>query len=387
VALLLVNQFVIYGVAWALAALLIRDERPSIALWSAYCLLQAGGLYWMVTVGPARGGIAPAAAMLTVFAYACADLGIDRFINRRVRFFSLWCLLLALGEGFQIANALADLPPAVGAVGYNLSVAALLLGPLIALRPALWREFGAWGWVPLVPGGLVCALALLRCGMIVADPSIINQPRAPLVDNRPLLLATLFAAGAFNVSFLGLVIGRLVARLRSLLHTDALTGLANRSGLEKQLGVAWATSRRHGGGLSVAFIDIDRFKGINDLGGHEAGDRIIKGVADLLMHNARINDHVGRWGGDEFVVVMPHTGADEAAQAMQRLRERVRAARFAVPAGCEDLSLSIGIATQRDEDRSVQDLVTRADAAMYGIKRGLTPGLPASPVRGEAEPA
>jgi diguanylate cyclase (GGDEF)-like protein len=191
------------------------------------------------------------------------------------------------------------------------------------------------------------------------------------MQQQGVVLIALIAAGAFNIAFLGLVVGRLVRRLRRRVDTDAFTALPNRSGLEKSLANAWAASRRHGVHLSVAFIDIDRFKQINDTGGHEAGDRVLKAVAQVLLENARGTDHVGRWGGDEFIVVMPHSNLADAALAMARIRERVRQANIPVPPGCGALSLSIGVATRRSTDQNIHDLVARADISMYETKRGL----------------
>jgi diguanylate cyclase (GGDEF)-like protein len=104
---------------------------------------------------------------------------------------------------------------------------------------------------------------------------------------------------------------------------------------------------------------------------------VIQGVAQALQHNARATDWVGRWGGDEFMVVMPNTDAHAAQQAMQRLRDLAQQTGLALPAGCGPLGLSIGIATLEPSDLQVNDLVMRADARMYQAKRGQSePVLP-----------
>lgn len=370
-ALLLVSQFFVYGLAWVVGGLIVREERRAIALWSVYCMLQGAGLYLVISEPPGGNPVPLSATMLMLMSYACAVVGVDVFIHEgRPKFLRLWLGLLGLGEAMQLAVAWFDLPRHLQAVGYNLCVALLLAGPVMVLQRAMRREFGLWGLLPAVPGALVCALALVRCGIILHNPTLALQSSLRFSENPNMLLTTLFAAGAFNVSFISLVVGRMVKRMHGLLDRDALTGLANRGGLEKKLAAAWDNGTRHGVGLSVAFIDIDNFKQINDAGGHEAGDLVIKGVAAALEHSARSSDHVGRWGGDEFMLVMPHTDADAAQQAVQRLREQVRKAHIAMPQGCPPLGLSIGVATRAREDTSVQALVTRADAAMYGGKRG-----------------
>jgi diguanylate cyclase (GGDEF)-like protein len=365
VAVLLIGQFLVYGLAWAVGALMWRDERQPIAWWGAYCVLQAAGLALL----RAQGVLTPLSAMLMLLAYTAADVGIDRFVHGHVRWRAAWLGVWGLAAAVQALGWLAGWPLAFHAVAYNLGVAALLLAPILGMQRLLRREFGVWGLLPLLPGALVCGLALVRSAMIVAHPALLAQAPAPLADNPGLLLATLFAAGAFNISFLAMVVARLVMRLHSRLDLDALTGLFNRGGLEKQLAAAFATCRRHELALSVAFIDIDGFKQVNDVGGHLAGDRVICAVADAMRLDARPADVTGRWGGDEFMVIMPHTATAAAVQAMLRLSERVSKAQIEVPAGCPALTLSIGIASLQADDQAAQDLVRRADHDMY-LRKG-----------------
>lgn len=367
---LLVIQFLIYGLAWALSALMLPDERKSVGLWCAYCVLQAAGLTLVGQQPPGVPGITTPAALCLLLAYACADTGVDAFAHGRPRFMALWLTLLAATAGFQAASSWGGLPLNLRAAGYNFSVSAMLLAPMIVLRRPLRREFGLWGWMPFAPGLLMCSFATIRGVTVLMDPATVLSAPVNQTQHQGVMLTALIAAGAFNIAFLGLVVGRLVRRLHRRVDTDAFTAMPNRSGLEKSLANAWAASRRHGVHLSVAFIDIDRFKQINDTGGHEAGDKVLKAVAKVLLENARGTDHVGRWGGDEFIVVMPHSNMADAALAMARIRERVRQANIPVPPGCAALSLSIGIATRRSTDLNIHDLVARADTSMYDTKRG-----------------
>jgi diguanylate cyclase (GGDEF)-like protein len=366
----LIAQFLIYALAWAIAGKLLREDRRAVLWWSAYCVLQAGALRLLMLQPPTWPTAAPPSATLALLAYATADLGIDQFVHGRVRHGRWWTGLLVPGLLSQALVWLGVLPAHLGAATYDFVIAGLLMVPAVALHRPLHREFGGWGLAPLVPGGLVCLLAAVRGSELLLRPeSLVAGPQSGLAHNPVLLLVTLAAAGAFNISFLGLVLGRLVLRLHRRLGQDALTGLANRAGLERQLEVAWAASRRHGPPLSIAFIDIDTFKLINDTGGHDEGDRVIREVADALVAGARASDQLGRWGGDEFMVVMPHTDEAAAMQAAARLRERVQAAQIPVPTGCPPLSLSIGIATRQAGDAQLQTLVVRADQEMYRIKR------------------
>lgn len=374
-AQLLMGQLLIYGLAWAVGWVIIREERGPIALWSFRSLLQALALTMMADPVPGGPPVPVPAGMVLLLSYTCAAVGIDMFAHQgRARYLNLWLVLLVSGVAVQAGSLVWPMPVHLRVAAYNLSVAATLVAPMLVLRKPLDEEFGLWGLVPMVPGTLLCALSVARAAAVLARPE--TALVAPLLtpSNPMLLLATLLAAGAFNVAFLALVVGRLIKRMNGLIDTDALTHLVNRGGLERRLAAAWAASVRHGTPLSVAFIDLDDFKLVNDLGSHEFGDQVLQGVAKALQRGARETDHVGRWGGDEFMVVMPHTDAEAARQAMQRLRERVRDAGIVLPPGCQPLSLSIGLATRGAEDRSTLSLVMRADAAMYGGKRGRSLG-------------
>ena len=149
--------------------------------------------------------------------------------------------------------------------------------------------------------------------------------------------------------------------------TDPLTGLANRRyGLEMlRRAVAEPVSE-----VSSAIIvcDIDRFKGINDLNGHDVGDRVLLTVAAILKKSTRDLDTVIRWGGDEFLIVVPRIGAPALAELAERLRARVAAATLHDDGQCAiALSLSIGVAALVDDEK-IDDWIKRADQALYLAK-------------------
>jgi diguanylate cyclase (GGDEF)-like protein/PAS domain S-box-containing protein len=159
-------------------------------------------------------------------------------------------------------------------------------------------------------------------------------------------------------------------RIRHMAQHDALTGLPNRALLHDRLEQALTQARRHDHRVAVMFLDLDRFKAINDSLGHEVGDDLLREVAHRLRGVVRAADTVGRLGGDEFVVVL-HEVADTAAAA--HVAEKILAA-FAVPVrvGPHELraSTSVGIALYPEDGDAAHDLVKRADAAMYRAKHG-----------------
>jgi diguanylate cyclase (GGDEF)-like protein len=144
---------------------------------------------------------------------------------------------------------------------------------------------------------------------------------------------------------------------------DSLTGLANRRALEEILAAEISRAQRFAHQLAVVVLDLDRFKEINDSFGHAAGDVMLRAVSQLLSSLARQGDTVARWGGEEFVVVLPETDLAGAARFAERLRRTIEA--HAV--GDMQTSASCGVATMLPED-NVDDLLGAADRALYQAK-------------------
>jgi diguanylate cyclase (GGDEF)-like protein len=162
------------------------------------------------------------------------------------------------------------------------------------------------------------------------------------------------------------------ARDRDLLERrtviDPLTGVLNRRGIAGVLRHEVAHARRTATPLSVLMVDVDRFKALNDTYGHRAGDTVLRHVARSLTDAVRLVDHVGRYGGDEFLVVLPEADPGAAATLAARLRS-LRLPPLAVSAGqAVDVTVSIGVATLR-RGESGDAVVQRADEEMYRVKR------------------
>lgn len=156
--------------------------------------------------------------------------------------------------------------------------------------------------------------------------------------------------------------------------TDSLTGLYNRRHMQAVLLDERRRAQRYSHPLSVIMLDVDGFKGYNDTYGHVQGDVLLKMLADLLRENVRSVDSVGRFGGEEFIVLMPETPATEAHFTAERLRSAVESTIF--PGFAEDPELlvfktiSLGVATYPEDTDDTQELVTLADNALYRAKRG-----------------
>ncbi|MDQ3918125.1 MAG: GGDEF domain-containing protein [Acidobacteriota bacterium] len=153
---------------------------------------------------------------------------------------------------------------------------------------------------------------------------------------------------------------------RELARTDYLTGALNGRSFGELAAAEIERARRHSHPFTVAFLDVDDFKQVNDRHGHSAGDRLLKTVADTIRRSLRAVDSVARLGGDEFAVLMPETGAAAAQVVIRRVRRRlVEAARKeGLP-----VTFSIGVVTWDAPPASVDEMLRAADALMYTAKR------------------
>jgi len=151
-------------------------------------------------------------------------------------------------------------------------------------------------------------------------------------------------------------------RLQQQALSDALTELPNRRFAMERLEQEWALTRRGERALSCMMLDIDHFKKINDTFGHQLGDEALKQVADALRKTARAQDVVCRYGGEEFLVICPDTGATAAYQAAERMRVSVESLRMLAPDGrCVPLTISIGVAEKEGAMAEMEKLINRAD--------------------------
>lgn len=158
-------------------------------------------------------------------------------------------------------------------------------------------------------------------------------------------------------------------QLRRLLGIDSLTGIPNRYRVMRFLENEIARCRRYDGStFSVLFLDIDYYRKVNESLGHQGGDAILRELAQRLQGALRRYDAIGRYGGEEFLIVLPNTPADKAALAAERLRSKIIAAKPFTWDGKEvAVTVSIGIAEFRRED-TAPDLIEAADVAMYRAK-------------------
>ncbi|MBX3172350.1 MAG: GGDEF domain-containing protein [Candidatus Eremiobacteraeota bacterium] len=149
---------------------------------------------------------------------------------------------------------------------------------------------------------------------------------------------------------------------------DSLTGLFNRRALSEILAQEAERSRRYQRPLSILLLDIDFFKRVNDRQGHDVGDEVLRHVAITCQKGLRLSDQLGRWGGEEFVVVLPETAPDEALALAERLRETVAKSECSTRGRQVRVTISVGV-TSLETGESWESAYPRLDAALYDAKR------------------
>lgn len=228
------------------------------------------------------------------------------------------------------------------------------------------------------PAARAVAAALVAVGLAAAVIGAYVRSRIePLVA-----VAERLAAGETGLSVqvrndalgrrLGAVIATLGARMaeaQSDATTDRLTGVPNRPAVLGALFTEVERSVRYRRPLSVAFADIDHFKAINDTYGHEAGDVVLRGVSTVIRQSLRASDRVGRYGGEEFMIMLPETTVEDAAVLADKLRLLVAGERWRLPDGTDvGVTISLGVTGGTGDRLSVDALVREVDAAMYSAK-------------------
>lgn len=230
-------------------------------------------------------------------------------------------------------------------------IMALTAFALVALVVAIGLRHQAWQRIPPLHNGEL-QVDLVNLAMIA-----VLLPATSLVAARLSSLRRKLQAEREALETALKQVQRLATR-------DELTGLPNRRHMQELLDREQARFERHGHGFSVALIDLDRFKRINDLHGHAAGDAVLRSFALTAAAGLRGQDVLGRWGGEEFLLLMPDTSAGRALASVQRMLERVRHLPFMDDVA---LSFSAGVGEQRVGE-TVEHLLERVDARMYAAK-------------------
>lgn len=215
---------------------------------------------------------------------------------------------------------------------------------------------------------LMAIYALLGACRVIA--TFLHGPPYDLMETSrfqtaPLIVNLVFIC-IIGLFFLLMLSSEIVAIVEAQSLHDHVSGALNRRGIDQRLALELARAERDGDRLAIALIDIDHFKQINDTAGHAAGDAALKQVAQVISARLRSYDFFGRYGGDEFLLVLPQTSSDDALRIAERMEQAIRGltvSRLALP-----ITLSIGLTFATPGETAVS-ILARADMALYDAKR------------------
>jgi diguanylate cyclase (GGDEF)-like protein len=193
-------------------------------------------------------------------------------------------------------------------------------------------------------------------------------PANPLGLLVGMLIASISAVGTFLLVLTARRLKLQNVLLERLATTDSLTRTFNRRHITSLCESEFKRAHRTHEPFSIILLDIDHFKSVNDRHGHAVGDAVLRHVADALARTVRTTDYVGRWGGEEFIVVTPNVGLEGALAVAERLRHAVEIRPIDVMSPTNRITASFGVASYHSDDLNIDVIIERADAAMYESK-------------------
>jgi diguanylate cyclase (GGDEF)-like protein len=371
------------ALVWALGAAFIQAERLAMAHWAGYSALSAST--WLL-LSVLYQSPPVALVLIGVCAALLLRRGIRIFVGRPAGWQQpTLALALVLAGGL-----LADLP------GWRPLQAVLNFGVLawlyFSMAADLWRHARDelhWPvpWLlslPLLLGAAIYASRSLRA--LWRPESVLVEMNAHSALNVGSALVFIVLVLLLHAMLMTLVVSRLVGQLQRLARRDGLTGLLNRRALLAALDGLVRQRRRAADTFSLLMIDADRFKDINDHHGHEAGDRALAHIARLMTQTLPADALIGRFGGEEFVVLLPSADSARALADAERLRVAVMCTPLEHGGGRLAPTLSIGVAQSAGPAEDPARLLARADAALYQAKRNGRNRVEAAAAADERQP-
>ena len=333
---------------WGLGAWLAQAERAALAHWSAYAGLSA--VTWTLLSLHFRSP-----PVLVVLIGVCSVIalrrGIRLYIGRPLGWATpalMVALVLAGGALAQQANWRA----LQAVINFGVLAALYLATAFDLRRHALedlhWR-FPLALSLPLLLGGVAFGGRALRAAL--APESVATEMNVHSALNVGSALAYIVLVLLMHATLMALVVARLLGRLQQLARRDALTGLLNRRAMHAALDQHARQRRRAADTFSVLMIDIDHFKDVNDRHGHEAGDHALMHISRLMAQALRTQDRLARFGGEEFLVLLPASNLARALAEAESLRLQVRSQPLELGELSVPLSVSIGVAEWAGAER------------------------------------
>lgn len=359
-------QLVCFAIIFGVLALQRWSDRTRRWLWFNFLANTAGAVFDLTATHLPTWLSRSVNQEMIPLSYALVNVALVYFDRRSKRpvWLSMAIVLAAFpfflawrnAESAVRGDALADL---LIALECSLTVALLLRGKEQSTRAPRLVMGGFLGFFVILEATRFCVAFLFH-----GDPDV-STPRLAIVSAVTYIVDT----SVLPLALIWMMNARLESDLLQQSIVDSLTKVLNRRGLEQALERELARFRRYGDDLTVAMLDLDRFKQLNDEYGHAAGDAVLIGLAQLVGHRLRETDVVGRLGGEEFVLLLPHTDLAEAGPILEQLCRTLRESQNLLPHENVRVTASFGVTSTRGR-RSILgvELLREADVALYQAK-------------------
>lgn len=367
--LMVACQQAVLALGWLVAAAALKLDRRAAVQWAGYALLTGASLVFFVWATQTRREEVRALGNVCVVAgVMLMQRGVRQFVGLAAPAWLYAGLLAGVVAvawfGMAVHNGAMRVAVISGLLG--LLCLATAWDVFTYTRRKLEMRWGFWLAIPLLLGAVVF---LLRSGRaIVAPGTVVAEVSANSALNIGSAVVFMVTALVFHLVLVALVAARLMTELRRMSRHDSLTELLNRRAMDDLLRDEGRRAIRANRPFSVLMVDADYFKAINDRFGHAAGDEALRHLAQILRAQMRDIDRVGRFGGEEFIVLLPGTSASEALNAAERLRDALLRRPWGWQGETLRLTVSTGVAAWRGPHDEVDLLLKRADAAMYRAK-------------------
>lgn len=279
-----------------------------------------------------------------------------------------WVFLPPLTAGIFFYAALENFPLRTLVSGYVFGSAMLVMAIMVhriapTSKPARWM---------IMIGYLVAGITFLMRGLLVSlDPTLLKGFLVPTPFQVVSLMVAFIVVLITSIGFILLHLERAEESAQRLAVIDPLTDVFNRRTFLELADKEIARAQRTQSPLGFIMIDIDHFKKVNDENGHQAGDIVLKKVVEAMKVGLRREDLLVRYGGEEFCIVVPGVGVDQATLLAERAREAVQKLRIPIKGNVIAVTISAGVtAMRRSVEESIEELISRADQALYEAKRG-----------------
>src|SRR5215470_4705833 len=355
------------AVMWAIGAWWIRETRAAALHWAGYSACSATTFLFLARY---LSSLPVAGVLIALTGLVLLQHGIWCFTGQPRRYLMHVTLLGAAALASWVGTN-PPLRPAQAVAHYTITATLYLWIGFDLYRHArdkLALRFPALLAVPLILAGLNAGGRALRTAF--KPEALATEIAANSALNVSTAMVSVALIAMLHATLMALVVARLIQQLHWRARHDGLTGLLNRRAMQEAIDEQLRRSRRVDDIFAVVMLDIDHFKSINDRHGHAAGDQALKHIATLLQAAVRAFDRVGRFGGEEFIVLLPGMDLAAAADTAEMLRAHLAA--HPVPRDGEPplpLSASFGVAQWEGPSEEASRLLLRADHALYRAKR------------------